>query len=230
MKLLFLEDHLEAGAATQIILKREYAVDWAQTIEDAENFVEMNDYDLFVLDITVPDGNGIKFCKTIRAQGKTSAVLILTANDTDSDVVQALDAGADDYLTKPYSANVLLARLRALLRRPQNLIQGCVVLGEASIDLNQRTISKNNTTVHLRRKEYELLQYLLLNAGRVVSRQELFEHIWDTESNPLSNTVDVHIKMLREKLGHTDNKPVITTHAGVGYQIADTPTVANPTH
>jgi len=172
--------------------------------------------EIILLDLGLPDLDGVEVLKRIREWSRTP-VLILSVRDREHDKVAALDAGADDFVTKPFSSGELLARLRALLRRPNQLRSPQIVVGDLTIDTASQTARRGSRTISLTAKEYALLEFLARNAGRVVGRSEIAEHVWDETFDPFSNLIEVYVNRLRRKLGDDDKKPLLQTRRGSGY-------------
>jgi two-component system copper resistance phosphate regulon response regulator CusR len=165
----------------------------------------------------IPGKDGFAVCRDLRAQGKRMPILMLTARDAVDDRIVGLDSGADDYLTKPFEFGELLARLRALLRRPNELRSSQIVVGDLTLDTASQTAKRGARTISLTAKEYALLEFLARNAGRVVGRSEIAEHVWDETFDPFSNLIEVYVNRLRRKLGDDDKKPLLQTRRGSGY-------------
>jgi len=217
MRILIVDDDADLTVAVQAALRKNYSVDVAYTATDGLYRTQVNSYDAVILDIHLPDMSGITVCSTLREQGITVPVVMLTGVGDLEDKVKALDTGADDYLTKPFSVEELQARLRALLRRPPQVNTNILALEDLEIDTLYRTVRRAGQTISLRKKEFELLEYLIRNKNRAVTRAMILEHVWDESSDPYSNTVDVHIKYIRD---HVDKKfptKLIHTVSGVGY-------------
>jgi len=220
MRILLVEDEKKMSSFIERGLKEEgYAVDAAFDGETGWDYANTNDYDLIILDLMLPKMNGIAVCSKIREKGLRVPVLMLTARDAVEDKVKGLDAGADDYLTKPFAFDELLARMRALMRRPQTLEQE-VVLSVASIklDLLARRVWVADREVSLSQKEFALLEFLMRKKGDVVSRAQIAEHVWDLHFDPMSNTIDVFINFLRKKIDTGRDKSLIETVRGSGYR------------
>ncbi len=196
-----------------------YAVDLETTVAGARHGADVNEYDLVVLDLGLPDGNGIDLYRELRDTGNGAAVIVLTARDGLSDKVEGLDAGADDYLTKPFDFPELAARCRALLRRPADDRSPVLTAGDISLDPAIHRAWRGAVTVPLTAREFGLLEYLLRRQGEVVSRSDLIEHVWDANYDGLSNVVDVHVANLRRKLDFPDSPSPIHTIRGVGYKL-----------
>ena len=224
MRLLLVEDDVSLSAVVERGLREDgYAVDTAATVLDARFQLEVNDYDLVVLDLGLPDGSGLDLCREIRAGGRNLPVLMLTARDGLSDKVSGLDAGADDYLTKPFDYPELTARIRAMLRRPAEAHQPILEVGDVRLDPASRVAWRGAITVPLTAREFALLEFLLRHPGEVVTREQLLEHVWDANYDGLSNVVDVHIANLRRKLASPEGPDPLTTVRGAGYRIGPPP-------
>jgi two-component system copper resistance phosphate regulon response regulator CusR len=215
--LLVEDDPRIARFVTKGLEEQSYAVDVVGNGNDAVYQVEINDYDLVVLDVMIPGRDGFSTCRSIRALGKRMPILMLTARDAVEDRITGLDSGADDYLTKPFEFGELLARLRALLRRPNELRPAKIVVGDLILDTASQTAKRGNRPIYLTAKEYALLEFLARNAGRVVGRSEIAEHVWDESFDPFSNLIEVYVNRLRRKLGEDAGKPLLQTRRGSGY-------------
>ncbi len=219
MKILVVEDDVSIADNLRIILNREgYIVDIAENVEDGVSKVLGDEYDLLICDRRLGDGDGIEVVKIARSNEMQVPALFLSAKNKNEDIVQGLDAGGDDYLPKPFDAKILLARVRALLRRrKKTVVIPKLVIGNIAIDLNTREIKVNDEIAMLSPKEYALLEYLLHNRGHILDRMQILTHVWGDEVDLFSNTVDVHIRYLRQKLGDK----LIQTVRGKGYVIWD---------
>jgi len=220
MRLLLAEDDPYLSAMLSKGLREHaYAVDVVGDGDAAVVQAAVVEYDLVVLDVMMPKRDGFAVCRELRRRGSTAAVLMLTARDALEDKIEGLDAGADDYLAKPFEFEELLARLRALLRRAREIRPPEIVVADLVVDTRAQTARRGNVVLPLTTKEYALLEYLARNAGRVVGRAEISGHVWDENHDPASNTIDVCINRLRRKLddGHT---PLIHTRRGAGYLLA----------
>ncbi len=216
MKILVVEDEKPAANYLKTGLSEEgFAVDIARNVSDAEDLIALSSYDVVLLDIMLPGGSGIELCRGWRKRGISVPILFVTARDDIKDRVEGLDAGGDDYLVKPFSFDELTARIRALLRRQPLASRTDISIGEHLLDLNRRRLRLHNVPVPLTAREYQLLEYLALNGGRLVTRTALWEHVWETGAEPDSNVVDVYIRYLRNKLG--DDGRLIETVRGMGF-------------
>lgn len=195
-----------------------YAVDVAETGQSAESLVSENEYDLIVLDVMLPDQNGMDTARHLRRDGYHGPILMVTALSTTKDKVHGLDAGADDYLTKPYSFDELLARVRALLRRNSPSGTASVLrYADLELDLIQRKARRQNKDIALTQKEFSLLEYFMRNPERPLGRVSIAEHVWDIHFDSESNVIDVYINMLRKKVDAPFQGKLIHTVVGVGY-------------
>ncbi len=220
MKILVVEDNQKLAANIKEGLEQDcFAVDCVYGGLEAEKriFIHRTDYDAVVLDIMLPGKDGMAICHAWREEGITIPVLMLTARDATNDKVSGLDSGADDYLVKPFALEELLARLRALLRRPSALEKTVLRVGDIMLDTSRRRVECASELVILTLKEYMVLEYLMCNVNKVITRDTLYDHAWDYADAAFSNTVNVHIKNLRQKL--KDNGTRIQTIRGVGYKM-----------
>lgn len=226
MRILVVEDDAPLASILIRALREEsYAVDHAADGQEAEWLAFENPYDMIILDLMLPRKNGMEVLKTLRDGGLKVPVLILTARDTKEDVVKGLDKGADDYLTKPFNLEELLARVRALLRRQTGEPATTIEAGPIKIDSSRKEVTRDSTPIQLTAKEYALLEYMARHAGTVLSRTQLSEHVWDMNFEPTSNVVDVYIGYLRNKIDKPFDQPLIKTVRGHGYML-DVPSAA----
>src|SRR5919198_5958098 len=203
MRLLVVEDDAKLARALERGLQREgYAVDLADNGDDALSQATANEYDAVVLDVMLPGRDGFSVCKAMRRQERWSPVLLLTARDQVADRIRGLDAGADDYLVKPFDFGELLARLRALIRRGPTERPSVVTVGDLQIDPAKRIVMRADDEIELTPREFALLEFLARHAGEVVSRARLLEHVWDEHYSGSTNVVDVYVGYLRKKLEH----------------------------
>ena len=219
MKLLVVEDEVKLGRAIKAGLEQDgYAVDLQHTADDGLAYAETESYDVIILDRMLPGGrDGLEICRQLRTAGNSTPVLMLTAKGELADKVHGLDQGADDYLVKPFEFDELLARIRALVRRPQQAVGVHIHVGDLAIDTAAKQVQVQGHPVKLSKKEYALLEYLAHHAGQVVSKDQLIEHVWDFESDILPNTVEVFIRSLRKKIDHGPS--YIETVRGFGYRL-----------
>jgi heavy metal response regulator len=222
MKILVVEDEERIAHFIQKGLQEEgHAVDLSYDGEDGSFLAEINDYDLIILDLMLPKKNGIVVCREIRGRGVATPVLMLTARDSVEDKVRGLDAGADDYLAKPFAFEELLARVRALLRRRSESKSPVLKMADLELDPMSRRVNRSGKPVRLTTKEYALLEYLMRNPNKVLSRTLIGEHVWDMNFDPESNVIDVYVSHLRSKVDKGFDPPLIHTLRGQGYIISD---------
>ncbi|HVI60570.1 MAG TPA: response regulator transcription factor [Candidatus Saccharimonadales bacterium] len=228
MKLLLIEDNREIGAALRQVLTADYSVTLTDSGLTGLKHARNKQFDLIILDLNLPDMAGLEVCQQLRADGFGGPVLILTGETKIMSKIKLLDAGADDYLTKPFSLGELKARLRVLLRRGQPPAADAepLVVGDLVLDQRQRQVRRGGQVIHLRRKEFALLECLMLHAGINVSRTLLGSYAWQGADKPWSNTIDVHIKHLRDKLDRPFEEDLITTVHGTGYRLEARPPIA----
>ena len=218
MRILVAEDDRKVASFLEKGLREEgYAVDVAHDGMDGSVKALLHDYDLLLLDVMLPGKSGLEIVQELRAREKTVPVLLLTARDSRDDIVRGLDTGADDYLTKPFGLDELLARIRALLRRGGAERPDRLQYADVDLDRIKHEAFRKGVRLDLTPKEFQLLEFLLLNAERVVRRTELLEKVWDLSFDPMSNVVDVHIGHLRQKLRADGADPLLHTIRGVGY-------------
>jgi DNA-binding response OmpR family regulator len=219
MRVLVVEDYSPIRIAVRDGLAEQgYAVDVASNGEDGLWLAEQNPYDVIVLDVMLPKVDGLEIVKRLRAKGSQVGVLMLTARDTVADRVTGLDHGADDYLVKPFELAELFARVRALVRRGYAAKDPVIRVSDLVIDTVKRTVRRGDAAIAFSPREYALLEYLAIRAGEVVTRTEIWEHVYDFRSDAQSNVVDVYVSYLRKKLGQP---PLIHTRRGYGYVLGD---------
>lgn len=229
MRILVVEDQPKMSAFLQQGLSEVgYAVDVARSGAAAESMAAQSDYDLVLLDLMLPDQSGVDTARHLRSEGFAGPILMLTALNTTKDKVRGLDAGADDYLTKPFAFDELLARVRALLRRPAATTAQTSKLryADLELDLIQRKVRRQSLEIPLTGKEFALLEYLLRNPERPLSRVSIAEHVWDLHFDSESNVIDVYINLLRKKIDHPFPQKLIHTVVGVGYALRHDPSGA----
>jgi two-component system OmpR family response regulator len=216
MRVLIVEDEEKLARTLRRGLQRYgYAVDLARTGDEGLFHARVYDYDALVLDVMLPGPDGFEVCRTLRDEGRWAPVLMLTARDQVDDRIHGLDAGADDYLVKPFAFRELLARLRALIRRGGPERPAILTVGDLVVDPASHTVRKAGQPIELTPREFALLEFLARHADRVVSRTELIEHVWDRNFEGSSNIVDVYVGYLRKKIGNG----LIRTVRGVGYTL-----------
>jgi len=220
MRILVVEDNPKmASVIRQSLTESAYAVDVAGSGHDGEHMAATEPYDLVILDVMLPDQDGIQTCKNLRRRGIKSPVLMLTALSTTGDKVRGLDAGADDYLTKPFEVDELLARVRALLRRGEAQESSRLKFAEVEMDLLTRTVTRAGQKITLTAKEFALLEYFMRNPNRVLTRTSIGKHVWDMNFDSDSNVIDVYVSMLRRKLDRGFDQRLIHTVIGTGYSL-----------
>jgi two-component system, OmpR family, response regulator len=222
MRILVVEDeHKIANAIKRGLEQEKYAVDIAYTGNKGLDLAETEEYDLLILDLMLPEIDGLTITKTLRSNKNHTPILILTAKGDVSEKVAGLDSGADDYLTKPFSFEELLARVRALSRRPKATLNTILSVDNLTLDTASYEVRRDKKLIQLSGKEFSLLEYLMRNAGQIVSKDKIISHVWDYDSDILPNTVEVYIKYLRNKIDKpfTTSKPLIHTIRGFGYKL-----------
>src|SRR6266404_4169526 len=218
MRLLLVEDDPRiARFVAKGLREQAYAVDVVGSGEEALYQAVINTYDLAILDVMIPAPDGFAVCRELRKSGQRMPILMLTARDALEDRITGLDHGADDYLTKPFEFRELLARLRALLRRSGELRPAKIVVADLVLDTAAQSVSRAGRSVTLTAKEYALLEYLARNAGRVVGRAEIAEHVWDETFDPFSSLIEVYVNRVRRKIDADSSKPLLHTRRGAGY-------------
>lgn len=224
MHILIVEDDQRLGRLLQRVLTEErHAVDLAHSGGRGLDLALSAGYDLIVLDLMLPDLDGVELCRRLRAEGMATPVLMLTARGTVEDRVAGLNAGADDYLVKPFAMAELLARVNALLRRRDRAADVPTVLevSDLTLDLLRREVRRAGKVIELTPKEFALLEYLMRNAGMALSRTQIIDHVWRYDLDAVSNVVDIYIHYLRDKIDRGGKRPLIKTVRGVGYKIGE---------
>jgi DNA-binding response OmpR family regulator len=220
MKVLIVEDEQRLGQFLERGLKEcAYTAAWVRTCKDALNALAESPYDIIVLDLGLPDGDGLEMLRKWRASGFNEPVLILSARDSVEDRIKGLDVGADDYLPKPFSFEELLARVRSLVRRQSTVKQAVLEHRGIRIDLLSHTVQMNGQPIDLTSREFALLEIFVQNAGRILTRTLISEKIWASHYDVDTNLLDVYMSRLRAKLETTSAKPLFKTVRGVGYQL-----------
>ncbi len=224
MRLLIVEDeHKLANSIKQGLEQEGFATDVAYTGTDGYDLASVENYDLIILDLMLPGMDGMEICARLRQEGNHTPILILTARGELEDKIKGLNCGADDYLTKPFAFMELLARVRALLRRPNNLLPNILQCGNLTLNTQTFEVERDHKPINLSQKEFSLLEYLLRNKNRILTKEKLIEHVWNYEADILPNTVEVYIGYLRNKLEKPFKKQakLIKTIRGFGYTIQE---------
>jgi len=223
MRILIVEDdHKIANAIKKGLEQESFACDVAFDGREGLGQASTIEYDLIILDRMLPETDGLNICKALRDQGKHLPILILTAKDKVEDRVEGLDSGADDYLIKPFAFEELLARVRTLLRRPKNRIDEVLKIADLTLNLKTFEAKRGNKIIELSNKEFALLEYLMRNPNRILTKDNIITHVWDYDADILPNTVEVFIGYLRNKIDRPfADKPLIHTIRGFGYKIGE---------
>jgi heavy metal response regulator len=221
MRVLIVEDERRiAGFISKGLSEQGYGVDIAHDGDEALHWVDVAEFDVIILDVMLPVRDGIEVCRTLRAKGLRTPVLMLTAKDAVEDRVRGLDSGADDYLVKPFAFAELLARLRALARRQPAVLGSSLRTGDLVLDTATRRVSRAGTDMELTTKEYAILEYLMRYPNQVLTRTMIAEHVWNYDFDNSSNVIDVHIRNLRRKIDAPFAMKLIHTVRGAGYRIS----------
>ena len=222
MKILLAEDEVDLNnVVTRYLKKNGYSVDSVLDGEEALDYLEYGEYDLVILDIMMPKVDGFEVIKKLRDKGNHTSVLMLTARDGADDKVKGLDLGADDYIVKPFDFNELMARIRAVVRRKYGNSSNKLVIGDLILDTSEKSVTRAGKQIELTGKEYEVLEYLMQSKNRILSREQIKEHVWDFDYEGDSNIIDVLIKNIRKKIDIEDGKQIIYTKRGLGYVIKE---------
>ncbi len=218
MKILIIEDDSEIlDFLKNSFINISHTVDTSTNGADGSYMARTNAYDIIVLDYSLPEKNGFTVCTEIRSSGSNSPIIFLSMNHSTQHKIACLEAGADDYLTKPFSFEELNARIKALQRRPKKIESSLLYCRNLVLDTKKQVVSRGNIPIYLTRTEYNLLEYLLKNKGMVLSRGIIMEHVWNAESDPFSNTVESHIVNLRKKINIQNEDEMIRNIPGRGY-------------
>ncbi len=219
MRILVVEDeHKIAGSIKKGLEQESFAVDLAYTGNEGYDLASSENYDLLILDVMLPEMTGVEICAKLRKENIHTPILMLTAKGQVADKVEGLNSGADDYLTKPFAFEELLARVKALGRRPKNSTGSIYSVSDLSLNTLTYEVKRGERKIKLSAKEFSLLEYLMRNANQVVSKDQIIEHVWDYDADVLPNTVEVFVGYLRNKIGKPD---LIKTVRGFGYRIGD---------
>ena len=224
MRILLVEDDRQhAAIIARGLRKHAFAVDVAAEGDEGLFLAQTSAYDVIVLDVMLPKRTGIEVCRTLRGDGSDVPVLMLTARDAVEDRITGLETGADDYLTKPFAFEELVARIRALLRRARRYEASVIQVGDLTVDSGARAARRGERDILLTSKEFALLEFLARNAGRVVGRAEISEHVWDNSYDAFSNVIDVFIRRLRRKIDDDEAIKMLRTRRGAGYLLTSEP-------
>ncbi len=219
MRLLLVEDEENlAHALKDVLTAAGHVTDVVYRGDNGWDLAQIVAYDLLILDWMLPGLSGVELCRRLRHSGKSTPVLMLTAKDLSLDKVQGLDAGADDYMIKPFDTAELLARVRALLRRPTSFQDQVVEADGVRLDLQTMTAYREGKTIALNRKEFQLLEYFLTHPGQALTRDQIIERLWEIGEEPESNVVAAQVRLLRQKIDQGFSKPLIHTVYGIGYR------------
>jgi len=231
VRILIVEDeHRIANSIKKGLEQERYAVDVAYNGTDGFDLASAEDYDAIVLDLLLPGMDGLEVCRRLREEGKHTPILILTAKGQTQDKVAGLDSGADDYLTKPFSFEELLARIRALIRRPKNSLPTVLTVGDLKLNTQNFEVKRGKQKIQLSSKEFSLLEYLMRHPHQTLTKEQIISHVWDYNADILPNTVEVYIRILRRKIdlpfndpkaGRAGKKALLHTVRGFGYKIGD---------
>ncbi len=222
MRVLLIEDDVMIARLLKEGLEDElYAVDVANDGSEGYRTAAADEYDVIILDIMLPEMNGYEVCRALRNDGNKTPILMLTARDAERDIVEGLDTGADDYLAKPFSFDVLLARIRALLRRPNEKLEEILQVGDLKLDPSSKKVTRASQEISLTAKEYGVLEYLMRNKGKVLSKEQIISHVWDFDADVLPNNVELFIMFLRRKIDKPFKSKLIHTVSGFGYKLEE---------
>ncbi len=222
MRILLIEDDIAISRLLKEGLEDEsYAVDVAHDGGEGYRTASADEYDVIILDIMLPEMDGYEVCRALRKDGNKTPILMLTARDAERDIVEGLDTGADDYLAKPFSFDVLLARIRALLRRPNEKLEEILQVGDLKLDPSLKKVTRASQEITLTAKEYGVLEYLMRNKGKVLSKEQIISHVWDFDADVLPNNVELFIMFLRRKIDKPFKSKLIYTVSGFGYKLEE---------
>lgn len=224
MRILVVEDEVDVrDFLLRVIREATWAADGVGTGREALDALSNIDYDIAVVDVGLPDMEGFDVCRQLRERRNQVPILLLTARNAVNDRVRGLDAGADDYLAKPFAVSELRARLRALARRPPGTLPPVMQVADLEMDTASRRVKRGDTPITLTAREFALLEYLLRNSRRVVTRAQVLAHVWDDNFDPVANAVDVLVGRVRRKIDPANVRPLVHTIRGVGYMLSDEP-------
>lgn len=218
MKILIIEDDVDISSFIKDNLTEDtYSVEIAKDGPDGSFLARTNYYDVIIMDYSLPSKDGVSVCEEIRSSGVETPIIFLTVHTEVKKKVKALEKGADDYMTKPFSIEELKARIQALVRRPRKIESPILIVGDLVLDTQKRTVRRGSTSIYLTRKTYDLLEYLMRNKGTVLSRGSIMEYVWNSDGDPFSNTIEAHILNLRKKINIKGKKDILKNIPGRGY-------------
>lgn len=218
MKILIIEDDVDISSFIKDNLTEDtYSVEIAKDGPDGSFLARTNYYDIIIMDYSLPSKDGVLVCEEIRSSGVETPIIFLTVHTDVKKKVKALEKGADDYMTKPFSIEELKARIQALVRRPRKIESPILIVGDLVLDTQKRTVKRGSTSIYLTRKTYDLLEYLMRNKGTVLSRGSIMEYVWNSDGDPFSNTIEAHILNLRKKINIKGKKDILKNIPGRGY-------------
>ena len=220
MKVLIIEDDIYLAQTVKRALEAHcYNVDTAHDGQTGSYIARTNKYNLILLDLIMPDKSGVTVCKEIRSEGVTCPILIVSTQSEIQDKVTMLNIGADDYITKPFNMEELIARVNAIVKRPYEIIEDVMTLDDLTIDTSSQKVTKNGEDVYLTRREYMLLNCLARNEGKIITRGKILEEVWDRDASPFTNTIETHVRNLRKKIESKDRRMIHTIN-GRGYKMS----------
>ena len=221
MKLLLIEDNIPLAARMRTFLRYNYVMEVVHSGDEALHLISNGaQFDVIILDLGLPDVPGLVVCQRLRDLGSRAPILVVTGDDSVTSRVELLNAGADDFVVKPFHADEIKARLAALLRRPPlPNSTGSLQYADLVIDSGRRAVTRSGTAIQLRRKEFDILEYLVQHPGQVITREMILDHVWDSTKATWTGVVDVHIKRLRDKVDRPFSSPLIKTAYGLGYRV-----------
>ncbi len=223
MKILYIDDNRLLVDSVKKLLDKTYTVDFMCTGRDGIEKARSIQYSLILLDLGLPDMDGFEVCRELRSSNIVAPILILTVQKDPETSIRLLNCGADDYITKPFNGEVLKARIAALLRRGQDLCEEKVIdVHDLTVNITRRQVWRSGISISLRRKEFDILEYLVTNHGRALTRSMILDHVWEAGTEGWNNTIDVHIKHLRDKIDRPFSRSLIKTAYGIGYMVDDT--------
>ncbi len=218
--MLIIEDDINVATYVKDnLVANSHSVDTSSNGTDGSYLARTNAYDLIIIDYSLPDKNGLDVCSEIRNTGSNSAILFLSMNQSVQNKIQCLEAGADDYMTKPFSIEELSARIRAISRRPKKLEETTLYYEDLILDTKKQVVRRTDMPIYLTRTEYSILEFLMKNKYNISTKGMIIEYVWDSETNPFSNSLEAHIANLRKKIGKIYGQEIIRNIAGRGYII-----------